>query len=119
MQFRFEIVCCRWKAVTVRAHFRLRARFRPVSPTMEKEEMIEDLTKRRWLDKVKNDIKEKGRLMKCTTVLHRGECHRTWTPHKTGSKMKKMKMELGRGSTRKKGRQRKWCMDNIWHDMNN
>ena len=32
MQFSFEI-CCRWQQVTVRAHIRLRARFRPVSPT--------------------------------------------------------------------------------------
>ena len=29
--------------------------------------------KRRWLDKVKDDIKEKG-LMKCTTVLHGDVC---------------------------------------------
>ena len=43
--------------------------------------------KRRWLDKVKDDIKEKGlsasRLMMCTTVLHGGVCHRISTPHKT------------------------------------
>ena len=32
MQFSFEI-CCRWQQVTVWAHVRLRARFRPVSPT--------------------------------------------------------------------------------------
>ena len=32
---------------------------------------------RRWLDKVKDDIKEKRRLMTCTTVLHGGVCDRT------------------------------------------
>ena len=49
--------------------------------------------KRRWLVKVKDDIKEKGlcRLMMCTTVLHGGVCHRTSTPHKSGNKIKKKK----------------------------
>ena len=48
--------------------------------------------KRSWLDKVKDDIKEKGcRLMMCTTVLHGGVCHRTSTPHKIGNKMKEKK----------------------------
>ena len=37
--------------------------------------------KRRWLDKLKDDIKEKGpSAMKCTTVLHGGVCHRISTP---------------------------------------
>ncbi len=41
--------------------------------------------KRRWLDKVKDDIKEKGpSVMKCMTVLHGGVCHRTSTPHRSG-----------------------------------
>ena len=41
--------------------------------------------KRRLLDKVKDDINEKEcRLMKCTTVLHLGACHRASTPHKSG-----------------------------------
>ena len=48
--------------------------------------------KRRWLDKVKDDIKEKGlRLMMCMTELHGGVCHRTSTPHKSGNKMKEKK----------------------------
>ena len=33
VQFSFEIICCRWQQVRARAHIRLRARFRPVSPT--------------------------------------------------------------------------------------
>ena len=34
--------------------------------------------KRRWLDKVNDDIKEKGScwLMRYTNMLHGGECHR-------------------------------------------
>ena len=32
--------------------------------------------------------------MKCTTVLHGGECHRTSTPHKSGNKMNKKKIVL-------------------------
>ena len=48
--------------------------------------------KRRWLDNVKDDIKERDcRLMMCTTVLHGGVCHRTSTPHKSGIKMKEKK----------------------------
>ena len=51
--------------------------------------------KRSWLDKVKDDIKEKGlsasRLMMCTTVLDGGVCHRTSTPHKSGNTMKEKK----------------------------
>ena len=51
--------------------------------------------KRRWLDKVKDDIKEKGlQLMMCTTVLHGGVCHHTSTPHKSGIKMKEKKKKL-------------------------
>ena len=43
--------------------------------------------KSRWLDKEKDDIKEKGLLlMKCTTVLLGGVCHRTSTPHKSGKR---------------------------------
>ena len=42
--------------------------------------------KRRWMDKVKDDIKEKG-----LTELHGGVCHRTSTPHKSGIKMKEKK----------------------------
>ena len=45
--------------------------------------------KRRWLDKVKDHIKEKGLSadhMKCTTVLHGGVCYRTSTPHKSGNR---------------------------------
>ena len=37
--------------------------------------------KRRWLDKVKDDIKD-CRLMVCMTGLHGGVCHRTSTPYK-------------------------------------
>ena len=32
------------------------------------------------------------RLIKCTTVLHGGVCHRTSTPHKSGNKVKKKKL---------------------------
>ena len=46
--------------------------------------------KSRWLDKLQDDIKEKGcRLMKCTTVLHGGERRRTSIPHRRGNKMKR------------------------------
>ena len=40
--------------------------------------------KRRWLDKVKDGIKEKrlSAVMMCLTVLHGGVCHRTnFRPH--------------------------------------
>ena len=48
--------------------------------------------KRRWLDKVKEDIKGRDcRLMLCTTELHGGVCHRTSTPHKSGNKVKEKK----------------------------
>ena len=43
--------------------------------------------KRRWLDRVRDDIKEKG--LSCTTVLHGGVYHRTSTPPKSGNKMKR------------------------------
>ena len=49
--------------------------------------------KRIWLDKVKDDIKD-CRLMKCTTVLHGGVCHRTSTAHKSGNKMKEKKYQF-------------------------
>ena len=39
--------------------------------------------KRRWLDKVTDDIKEKG--------LYRGVCHHTSTSHKSWNKMKRRK----------------------------
>ena len=49
--------------------------------------------KRRWLDKVKDDIKEKGcLLMMCMTELHGGVCHLTSSPHKSGNKMKEKKL---------------------------
>ena len=48
--------------------------------------------KRRWLDKVKDDIKD-CRLMMCMTELHGGVCHHTSTPHKSGNKMKEKKKE--------------------------
>ena len=50
--------------------------------------------KKRWLDKVKDDIGEKGLLADgvYTTVLPGGLCHRTSTPHKSGNKMKEKKM---------------------------
>ena len=49
--------------------------------------------KRRWLDKVKDDIKERRdcRLMMCMTVLHGGICHRTSTTHQSGNKVKENK----------------------------
>ena len=59
--------------------------------------------KRRWMDKVKDDIKEKG-LMMCTTGLHGGVCHHTSTPHKSGNTMKEKK---------KKKRHQLWCGNNI------
>ena len=47
-------------------------------------------SKGRWLDKVRDDIKEKGlSLMKSTAVLHGGVCHRTSSPHKSGNKMER------------------------------
>ena len=48
--------------------------------------------KRRWLDKVKDAIKEKGLLADDEYVLHGGVCHRTSTPHKSGNKMKEKKI---------------------------
>ena len=45
----------------------------------------------RWLDKVKDDIKEKGLSadeVYDRTCLHGGVCHHTSTPHKSGNKMK-------------------------------
>ena len=32
--------------------------------------------------------------MKCTVMLHRGVCHRTSTPHKSGNKMMEKKTFL-------------------------
>ena len=39
--------------------------------------------------------------MMCMTVLHGGVCHRTWTPHKSGNKMKEKKKK-------KRKRKRYW-----------
>ena len=44
--------------------------------------------KRRWLNRGRDDIKEKG---ECTTLVHGGVCHRASTTHKRGNKMKKKK----------------------------
>ena len=32
--------------------------------------------------------------MMCTTVLHEGVCHRTSTPHKSGNKEKKKRLQI-------------------------
>ena len=47
--------------------------------------------KRRWLDKVKDDIKEKG--LSADDVYDRATwiCHPTSTPHKSGNTMKEKK----------------------------
>ena len=42
MQISFE-VCYRWQQVTAWAHIRLRARFRPVSPTSPAEKQIVEM----------------------------------------------------------------------------
>ena len=64
--------------------------------------------KRRWLDKVKDDIKEKDcRLMMCMTELHGGVCHRTSTPHKSWNKMKEKKMLQRRSRTNGGGERRR------------
>ena len=53
--------------------------------TREKEGLREDgWTKYRMISNRRD-----CRLMKCTTVLHGGVCHRTSTPHKSWKKMKK------------------------------
>ena len=50
--------------------------------------------KRRWSDKVKDDIKDNGLwLMMCTTMLHGGVCHRTSNQHIIGNKMKEGKKQ--------------------------
>ena len=50
------------------------------------------MPKRRWLDRARDDIKEKGlSRRKWTTMLHGGVCRRTSTPHKTGNKKKREK----------------------------
>ena len=48
--------------------------------------------KRRWLDKVKDDIKEKG--LSADDVYDRATWRRSSTPHKSGNKMKEKKMQL-------------------------
>ena len=45
--------------------------------------------KRRWLDKVKDDIKEKR--LSADDVYDRATRRRTSTPHKSGNKMKEKK----------------------------
>ena len=50
--------------------------------------------KRRLLDRVRGDIKEKGlSRRKCTMELYEGVYHETSTPHKSGNNMKRMKEE--------------------------
>ena len=49
---------------------------------------------RRWLDRVKDDIKDRRRRT-CTTVLHGGVCHRTSTPRQSYNKMKMKKKTFG------------------------
>ena len=56
--------------------------------------------KRRWLDRVRDDIKEKGlSRRKCTTVLHGGVCHPTSTPHRSRDKMKRKEGRLVKSPT--------------------
>ena len=64
------------------------------------EMKVQGRMKRIWLDRVRDDIKEKG-LMKCTTVLHGGVCNRTSTQHKSGNKTKTRK--------KKKKKKTKWA----------
>ena len=54
--------------------------------TREKEEMKAN---RRWLDRVRDDIKDKGLLGEEVYHLHGGVCHRTSAPHKSENKMKR------------------------------
>ena len=54
------------------------------------------IPRRRWLDKVKDDIKEKG--------LSADVCHCTSTQHKSGNKMKRKKNVQG---SRKRERHRR------------
>ena len=50
----------------------------------------EERKTRKWLDRARDDIKEKGLSgRKCMTVLHGGVCHRTSTPHKSGNMIKR------------------------------
>ena len=47
------------------------------------------IPKRRWLDKVQDDIKEKVLSAdEVCDLLHGGLCHSTPTPHKSGDNMK-------------------------------
>ena len=47
------------------------------------------IPKRIWLDKVQDDIKEKGLSAdEVHGLLHGGVCHCTSTPHKSGDNMK-------------------------------
>ena len=48
--------------------------------------------KRRWLDKVKDDIKDEGPCgRKYMTELHGGVYRQTSSPHKSGTKLKRRK----------------------------
>ena len=63
----------------------------------EMEMKVQGKRKRIWLNKVKDDIKEKGLFgrnglsRESMTVLHGGVWHRTSTPHQSGNKMKEKK----------------------------
>ena len=48
--------------------------------------------RRRWLDKVKNDIKEKG--LSADDVYDRATWRRTSTPPKSGNKMKERRSRM-------------------------
>ena len=48
----------------------------------------------RWLDKVKDDIKQKGLSADDVYDLHGGICHRTSTSHKIVNKMKKTRENI-------------------------
>ena len=50
--------------------------------------------KRRWLDKLKDDIKEKG--LSADEVYDRATWRRTSTPHKSGNNMKEKKKKKTR-----------------------
>ena len=61
--------------------------------------------KRRWLDRVRDDIKEKrlsgggGVGGEYTTVLHGRACHRTPTPHKSRNTMKRRRKKEKKRNT--------------------
>ena len=49
--------------------------------------------KRRWLDRVRDNIKEDCWGRKCKTVLHGSVCHRISTRHKSGNEMEWKKLQ--------------------------